>query len=229
MTPAPNPYAAPAARSGQPVGPGLEGQSYVPLQWRTVVATISVCGMTLVDATMRTAQLTRGDESSGAGAADLVSTVLIGLSGLGVIVLSMCSWVFVPVWMHRASSNLRGLGRYGMEFTPAGCAGWFFVPIANIWKPAQAMSELWKASDPQADQGAWFASAGTPLVGVWWVTWLVSGVVSWGSLLSKSDPSMSAAIGLWSCAFRAVAAVALVLLMYRIASRQERAATQHTA
>jgi hypothetical protein len=224
MTPAPNPYAAPAARSAQPgVGLGLEGHSYVLLHWRTAVAAISVCGMTLVDATMRTAQLTMG------GAADLASTALIGLSGLGVIVTSLCSWVFVPVWMHRASSNLRGLGRYGMEFTPGGCAGWFFVPIANIWKPAQAMSELWKASDPQAEQGAWFASAGTPLVGVWWVTWLVSGVVSWGSLLSKDDASMSAAIGLWSCAFRAVAAVALVLLMYRISSRQERAAALHTA
>lgn len=152
--------------------------------------------------------------------------MLVGLCGLGVLVAFLCAWVFVPVWMHRASSNLRGLGRYGMTFSPAGCAGWFFVPFANLWKPPQAMSELWRASDPEAEQGSWFASQGTSLVAVWWAAYLLSSVVSWGSVMAQSDKSAEGAIGMVSNAFQLLAAIALVMLMRGVSGRQAQAAAR---
>jgi len=228
---APNPYAAPqAAFSPQlPGAQGLLGGTYVPLGWRTALAAVSVFGLTLTDGVMRALQLSLGDKVASSvrgGTPDLASLAIIGVAGLGVLVMSVCSWVFIPMWFHRASSNLRGLGRYGMAFSPGGCAGWFFVPIANLWKPVQAMAEIWRASDPEADQASWFASSLSPLVGVWWATYLLSGAVSSVAFFAKDDPSSGATIGLVSNVFRAIAAVALVVVMRGVSSRQEQAAAR---
>jgi hypothetical protein len=205
---------------GAGVLPGNYPQgSYEPLGWRTVLAAASVLGMTLVDIAMRTAQVALGDTEALVAKHDLTGIAIIGLTGLGVVVLTICSAVFVPIWMHRASANLRGLGRYGMEFTPGWCAGWFFVPFANLVKPVQAMAEIWRASDPSASEGAWTTSPSTPLIAVWWATWLISGVISWVEVLAKEP-----VVGLASCAFRAVAAVCLLALLQGVASRQAQAA-----
>jgi hypothetical protein len=229
MTPN-NPYAAPQASTLAQSPGAVQGfADYVPLGWRTALAAISVFGMTFLDAGMRFGQLALGDTRVGSvsgGSPDLAAAAIVGVTALGVLALSVCSWIFVPVWIYRAAANLRGLGRYGMTFTPGGCVGWFFVPIANLWKPPQAMSEIWRASDPQAEQGSWFASSGTPLIGVWWASWVISGVVSWGSILARDSPSSAASIGLASCAFRAIAALALVLIMRGVSSRQEQAAAR---
>jgi hypothetical protein len=175
--------------------------------------------MTLVDSAMRAAQLGLGDNKALVAKHDLTALAILGATGAGVFLLSICSWIFVPLWMHRASANLRGLGRYGMEFSPGWCAGWFFVPIANLWKPVQAMAEIWRASDPNESEGAWARASSTPLIAVWWATWLVSGMMSWVSVFASSP-----AVGLASCAVRAVAAVCLLLLFRGVASRQAQAA-----
>ncbi|HEY1691891.1 MAG TPA: DUF4328 domain-containing protein [Polyangiaceae bacterium] len=227
-----NPYAPPQAGfAPSPAGAMQQeyGQSYVPLGWRTALASISVLAASAMGFAMHGAQMAFADDlhpslAGGASSPELVATLIVGACGLGVLVAFICAWVFIPVWMHRASSNLRGLGRFGMTFSPAGCAGWFFVPIANLWKPPQAMSELWRASDPDADQGSWFASRGTSLVAVWWAAYLMSSVVSWGSVMASSDKSAEGAVGLVSNAFQTLAAIALVMLMRGVSARQAQSA-----
>jgi hypothetical protein len=227
-----NPYAPPqAVYAPQNAGAvqGQYGQSYVPLGWRTALASISVLAASAMGFAMHGAQLAFGDEMNAgirSGSSDLTAVLIVGLCGLGVLVAFLCAWVFIPVWMHRASSNLRGLGRYGMTFSPAGCAGWFFVPIANLWKPPQAMSELWRASDPDADQGSWFTSGSTSLVAVWWAAYLLSSIVSWGSVMASSDKSAEGAVGLISNAFQTLAAIALVMLMRGVSARQAQSAAR---
>lgn len=49
-------------------------------------------------------------------------------------------------WVYRSNWNARALGASGMRFTPGWSIGWYFIPIALIWKPYQAMKEIWKAS-----------------------------------------------------------------------------------
>lgn len=227
-----NPYAAPQA-AYSPAGPGaLEGSlgyGYVPLKWRTVLASIAVGGVVVLGFAMHIAQALLSDallDSVKTGSPDLVAAGLIGLAALAVLGMSVCAWVLVPVWMHRASSNLRGLGRYGMTFSPGACAGWFFVPFANLVMPPKAMSELWRASDPEAEQGSWFASRSTSLVAVWWAAWLVSGFISWGAFFAKDDPGAQAMIGLVANALSGVAAIALILLMRGVSARQAAAAAK---
>jgi hypothetical protein len=218
MTPQVNPYAAPLS-PGTGALPGSPQWSYVPLGWRTGLAAASVLGMTLADFAMRSAQVWLGDTKALATRHDLTGIAILTLSVLGTFALSIGAWVFVPLWMHRASANLRGLGRYGMVFTPGWCAGWFFVPFANLVKPVQAMAEIWRASAPNESEGSWVRSRSTPLIPVWWATWLGSGVMSWVSVLASSPE-----VGLASCAVRAVAAVCLFALFRGVASRQAKAA-----
>src|SRR3546814_18564993 len=47
--------------------------------------------------------------------------------------------------------------------------GWFFVPIANLWMPFQAMRQLSKASTKPGD---WEAAATSALLAWWWLFWL---------------------------------------------------------
>ena len=227
-----NRYAAPQA-AFPPAAPGAiqdsYGAEYVPLTWRTALAGISVGGVVVLGFAMHVAQALLQSalkESVATGTPDLVAAGVIGLTALGVLAVSVCAWVFVPVWMHRASSNLRGLGRYGMTFSPGACAGWFFVPFANLVMPPKAMSELWRASDPETEQGSWFTSRSTSLVAVWWAAWLVSGVISWGAFFAKDDPDAATIIGLVSSTLSAVAAVALILLMRGVSARQQAAAAR---
>ena len=51
------------------------------------------------------------------------------------------------LFMPRANRNARAFGS-SMSISPGWAAGWFFVPIANLWMPYQAMKEIWQGSDP---------------------------------------------------------------------------------
>jgi len=232
----PNPYAPPQAvesPAGASVHAAAYGESYVPLGWRTPVAAALVLASVVVDAGADLVQLSIGEalqQHVRAGDPDLVDAMIITLAGLVSLTVSIGAWIFVGVWLHRAARNLRGLGRFGMRFSPAACVGWYFVPIANLWKPVQAMSEIWRASDPAADQGSWLTgSRGTPLLAVWWSAWLLSSFVALGTLATLGQPIAAARVGLTAKAFLGVAAVALVLLMRGVASRQARAGARPPA
>ncbi len=79
---------------------------------------------------------------------------------------------FVAVWIHGASSNANAL-KPDLESSPAWAVAWFFIPVASLWMPYQAMRETWdttfstvtKADRPERDYPA-----------RWWVFWIGSGV-----------------------------------------------------
>lgn len=74
-------------------------------------------------------------------------------------------------WIHRANFNARQLGAEGMRFTPGWAVGSYFIPIVNLWKPYQAMKEIWKASSSPAN---WQGAPSGALLGIWWFLWLLS-------------------------------------------------------
>jgi hypothetical protein len=221
---APNPYAAPQA--GPPPGRGViqspYGHTYVPLGWRTTLATISIIAVTVAYLALHVLQVSLGDRAKDVH--DLGALLLVGLTALVALGALVAGAVFFCIWIHRACANLKGLGRVGMRNSPGWCVGSFFVPFANLIVPMQAMKEIWQASDPQAQQGSWFASASTPWVGVWWGAWLLTGVIDVFAFLVRDDPTSAGQIGLASSATRVVATVAVVILMRGIEARQERAA-----
>ena len=67
----------------------------------------------------------------------------------------------------------RALGAKGMKFTPAWCIGWFFMPVWCLWKPYQALREIWNAS---YDSKHWTNAHSFAVMKFWWICYLMSGV-----------------------------------------------------
>lgn len=92
----------------------------------------------------------------------------IGAIQLALVVATGVAWL---VWQHRAHANLRDGGAGGLKFTPGWAVGWWFVPIANLWQPFRAMSELARRGPPAPDRSL------PPGVGAWWAAFVGSGIV----------------------------------------------------
>jgi hypothetical protein len=94
--------------------------------------------------------------------------LLVALMYLGVYLATV---VVFGMWIHRANRNARALGARHLEFTPGWAVGWYFVPILNLWKPMQAMREIWHASqNPHAGP-----DESTPaMISGWWGLWLIT-------------------------------------------------------
>lgn len=94
-----------------------------------------------------------------------------GIVGILQVIIFVVSGILILKWIYRANYNARQLGASDMQFTPGWSIGWYFIPIANLWKPYQAMKEIWKASsNPQS----WNSQAVSSLLPWWWFFWIVS-------------------------------------------------------
>jgi hypothetical protein len=72
------------------------------------------------------------------------SAVVLATSlDLIVFIVTAVMWC---VWQHRAHTNAIQLSGGGLRFTPGWAVGWWFIPVANLWKPFQAVRELWIAN-----------------------------------------------------------------------------------
>ena len=114
-------------------------------------------------------------ENTGEAAPSLegLSGSLVGLALAATALVGFVTAILVLNWIHRAAYNARQLGATWMEFTPGWAVGWYFIPIASLWKPYQAMKEIWLASHSpsRASKGDEDRPALLPL---WWGLWLVT-------------------------------------------------------
>src|SRR3954469_12141115 len=156
-----------------------------------------------------------------------------GLSGLAFLA-TVVVWC---IWQHHAQANAAVLSGGPLRFTPGWAVGWWFIPIANLWKPFQAVRELWKASHG----GGWQTIATWSLLGWWWATWLIGSLnvqlgsntrfgILFGSSVNIDQVSIGEAIAedrwrvVW-LAFRLVAA-ALAIVIVRSVERLQPAAAE---
>jgi hypothetical protein len=77
-------------------------------------------------------------------------------------------------WIYRANTNSRGFGARNMQYTPGWSVGYYFIPFLNLYRPYQAMKEVWKISKDPAD---WQNQPSSPLLVWWWALWIISGVL----------------------------------------------------
>jgi hypothetical protein len=157
-----------------------------------------------------------------------------GLALAGGALMGLLVWVatfvlaavFFGIWIHRAAKNLPALGATYLQFTPGWCVGWFYVPIMSLFKPYQAMREIWQQSEPDADATPVYGvmpSNGTPLMPLWWGAWLGS-AVAFNVSGRMTEMSAITKVALVASALQVVAGIACVLLMRQVAARQERTA-----
>jgi hypothetical protein len=150
--------------------------------------------------------------------------IMQGLAALTLLLITVVTAVFVLRTIYRADANLHARNVAGLEFTPGWCVGWFFIPIAMLWKPYQAMKEIWVASsDPfqySVDRPWQFP--------VWWALFLASnitGTMAWraGAFSSGLDAQvLSEGLSMASGVLGIPEALFLMTILKQIAAAQER-------
>jgi hypothetical protein len=91
--------------------------------------------------------------------------VVMALLALSVTVVTAFIFLF---WIHRAMSRARELTP-ALSITPGWAIGWFFVPVASLWKPYEVMSEIVEGSGGSAPA---YAQQTRALIGWWWGGWI---------------------------------------------------------
>ena len=99
------------------------------------------------------------------------------LQGIGVasLIAFMASAVLILKWIYRANYNTHQLGAQNMTYTPAWSIAYYFIPIFNLWKPYQAMKEIWMASKNPFD---WRLTKISAILPIWWALWLTSNMLN---------------------------------------------------
>lgn len=98
----------------------------------------------------------------------------IGIVSLLRLLVIVATIIVVPLWVYRAWSNLRLIGVAGLTHSPAWAALSFFVPIANLFVPFQAMRELYNRSTGEEEH---FAHSSVGDVTSWWACFIGGGFI----------------------------------------------------
>ena len=119
---------------------------------------------------------------------------------VGTILLSTQIALFVVTaglflcWLYLSRANLRAFGMRRMQYPRGWAIGGFFVPALNFIRPYQVVSEVWKASDPEAEDAFGWKTSETPaLVSIWWGAVVVYAVLELVTLAMHSSSGSSIA------------------------------------
>ena len=130
--------------------------------------------------------------------------------GVAVVLSTLACWILVGRWIYRVSANAHALSAE-MTITPGWAVGFYFVPIANLFKPYQALKETWHGSHFGGE------GEGAGLLPLWWGLWLV------GSFLGRMRGfGADAALG-WFDLAGPVVDIVLTLVLIEIMRRLVRA------
>jgi hypothetical protein len=100
--------------------------------------------------------------------------------------------VLVTMWIYRAHANLQAADMPELQYTPGWAVGWYFVPIANLYRPLQAMRELWTQTLGRNDS---FSREPDSRLTIWWAAWIVGNILSNASTrLASIDGSAVASL-----------------------------------
>lgn len=157
-----------------------------------------------------------------AGLADYVALAAL-------VVLIVCI-ILVGRWIYRASVNAHTLSDE-MTISPGWAVGWYFVPIANLFKPYQGMREIWMASH---FRGNWHGEPTPQLLVAWWALWIVTNIlgnISFRLGMNDSEGQMIATtttIDLVAALLNLPLCLILIMMMRKIAAAQSHAPYEET-
>lgn len=98
---------------------------------------------------------------------------LIAVSALLTVMSLVLAYVLAGFWIYNAACNARALGARGFQNSPGWAVGWYAVPIASLFKPFEAMAEIYKASRSPV---GWPLQKTPLLLRFWWGAWLIAGL-----------------------------------------------------
>lgn len=106
-------------------------------------------------------------------AADVNDRIVLVASIVHVVLFFVSGALFL-FWVYRAAANIHAFNRSAMSITPGWAVGWNFVPIASLWKPYQAVKQIWQSSQnigypesvPVPGRFVW-----------WWGFWIATNII----------------------------------------------------
>jgi len=102
--------------------------------------------------------------------------------------LLIATYVVFGMWIYRAAANVVAAMVPGFDYTPGWAVGWYFVPLANLFKPFGAMRQIWNASH----SGGSDLDRGEPLLVYWWGIWTFTGIASYFAFRLSLNPESAA-------------------------------------
>ena len=131
----------------------------------------------------------------------------------GAVIAFFCACRFI----YRTMRNLHTIQSPAAKISPVWSVGYYFIPIANLFMPANALSQIYHGTHEAVGESSRHASP----VPLWWTPWLISGipetiadnlgVYGFGALTLHA---LSSALGI-------TAALMLIRIGKRIADRQQ--------
>jgi hypothetical protein len=97
----------------------------------------------------------------------LIMIIPLGVLGCVALIIAVLAVVYYMMWQYRAYWNARALRFDPSLMTPGWSVGWWFIPIAHLFKPRRILRDLWSSTDaartaarpnlPDVIYGCWIA------------------------------------------------------------------------
>jgi hypothetical protein len=189
---------------------------------------VSLAGAAVDISQIQLLSKTTGARTTPAGVNDSQILALVIRVLLTLVVLITA--VFFSIWIYRAHKNLKALGANGLKYSPAWAVGGFFVPLLNIFRPYQVVTEIWKASAKGARRGDgtnWKFEQIPAYISLWWGLWLFSGFLDFFSAFmvlaggQSNQQLLASRYHLVDDAVSIACAALAIAVVLRITARQE--------
>jgi hypothetical protein len=102
------------------------------------------------------------------------SDMFVGLGALIYMPAILGSIIAFCMFSFRAMKNLQIWEYRRLEISPGWSVGWYFVPFANLWKPYQAMEQIWDGTHDVTS----VKMNPTSKLGLWWMFWIATNISS---------------------------------------------------
>ncbi len=103
-----------------------------------------------------------------------IGDIILGVGGLLLVIGFIGSIILFCVFSYRSAKNLKNWGVREYETAPGWAVGWYFIPIANLWKPYGVMDQIWSGSQALLQK----TTLAPPILGVWWLCWIFTNIIS---------------------------------------------------
>ncbi len=111
-----------------------------------------------------------------------LGSMAFGVAGIGLLISYLGTIISFLIWTVRSAKNARAAAPRIMEMSPGWCAGFYFIPIAHLWKPYEGMRQICDAhfrTDPEKRDSL-------PLI-AWWWCWIIGSILD--RIYSRLNPN----------------------------------------
>lgn len=155
--------------------------------------------------------------------AGFLALAFTGVLGLATIAVYIATVVVFLMWLYRVSNNVAAFGAT-TQHSSGWAVGSFFVPIMNLFVPYQAVSDIWKKSEPNATDAFSYGVSPPGFFPAWWGFWIVSNISSnayFRMTMAEAPIEASATVGILSEVLSIAAAVFAIQVIKETDRRQE--------